>query len=107
MLVKYVTTWNELALSQQATGLHFQDSVESFQTAITIYEKILMHAHLQFAMADYLVSTLMIKMDEINHEIVDEQVKVSNVIDANEHLFIDITNLNSRSSGNNNYNNGV
>ena len=66
-----------------------------------------MHAHLQFALADYLVSTLMIKMDEINHEIVDEQVKVSNVIDANEHLFIDITNLNSRSSGNNNYNNIV
>lgn len=60
-----------------------------------------MHAHLQFAMADYLVSTLMIKMDENNHDKNDEQVKVTNIIDANEHLFIDITSLNSRSSGNN------
>jgi predicted nucleic acid-binding OB-fold protein len=59
-----------------------------------------MHAHLQFAMADYLVSTLMIKIDDINNEANDEIAKVViNVIDANENLFIDITNPNSRSSG--------
>ena len=51
-------------------------------------------------MADYLVSTLMIKIDEINYDVNDESNKpVTNVIDANEHLFIDITNPNSRSSG--------
>lgn len=51
-------------------------------------------------MADYLVSTLMIKIYEITYDVIDESTKpVTNVIDANEHLFIDITNPNSRSSG--------
>jgi hypothetical protein len=51
-------------------------------------------------LADYLVSTLMIKIDEINHDINEESSKLfTNIVDANEHLFIDITNPNSRSSG--------
>ena len=39
MLLKYVTTWNELALTYQGTGLHYMESLECFQTAIALYEK--------------------------------------------------------------------
>jgi len=40
----------------------------------------------------------MIKMDEVNLEVVEQQASPDNIIDANEHLLIDITNPNSRSS---------
>ena len=59
MLIKYVLTWNELALAFKVNGM-FVESLECFQTAIIIYEKLLMYGHIQFALGDYILSKLMI-----------------------------------------------
>jgi hypothetical protein len=83
----------------------FQDSLDCFQTAISIYDKIQMHVHLQFAMADYLLSQLMVKIEEQRVNQVIENTDEENVshpltiIEANENLFSDIVSPNSRSSG--------
>lgn len=58
MLIKYVTTWNELALAYQLNFQH-ADACECFATAISIYEKIHMTCHFQFALSDYLLSRLL------------------------------------------------
>lgn len=45
MLIKYVISWNELAISYQLNGMFFE-SLECYQTAIIIYEKLLMYGHI-------------------------------------------------------------
>eukprot|EP00347_Sterkiella_histriomuscorum_P022730 403337377 len=64
MLIKYVITWNELAISYQQNGM-FVESLECYQTAIIIYEKLLMYGHIQYALGDYILSKLMIHIDQI------------------------------------------
>ena len=59
MLIKYVITWNELAIAFKMNGM-FIESLECYQTAIIIYEKLLMYGHIQFALGDYIISKLMI-----------------------------------------------
>jgi len=59
MLIKYVGAWHELAYAFQQSGL-FQESLECFQTAIIIYEKLLMYGHISFALGDYILSKLML-----------------------------------------------
>jgi hypothetical protein len=66
MLIKYVTTWNELALAYQSTGEHFKESLECFQTALAIYDKITMQGHFQFALGDYLLSKLALTVENIS-----------------------------------------
>lgn len=66
MLIKYVTTWNELAISYQLKKL-YNESLECFQTSIIIYEKLLMYGHISFALGDYLLSKLMLFMDKIEN----------------------------------------
>ena len=56
-----------------------------------------MHTHLQFALADYLMSTFMLKTGGEDHAN-EENLKIDSIIDANEHLFSDIVSPNSRSS---------
>ena len=63
MLFKDVSTWNELALSYQKNKM-FLESLECYQTAIIIYEKLLMYGHISFALGDYLLSKLMIFNDQ-------------------------------------------
>lgn len=62
MLMKYVITWNELAIAYKQNGM-FNESLECFQTAIIIYEKLLMYGHIQFALGDYILSKLMIYVE--------------------------------------------
>ncbi len=42
----------------------FMESLECFQTAIIIYEKVLMYGHIQFALGDYILSKLMIYIEQ-------------------------------------------
>ena len=65
MLSKYVIAWNELAIAYQQSGDMFLESLECFQTAIIIYEKVLMYGHIQFALGDYILSKLMIFIDKL------------------------------------------
>lgn len=62
MLIKYVITWNELAISYQSHK-YFLESLECFQTSIIIYEKLLMYGHISFALGDYMLSKLMLFLD--------------------------------------------
>lgn len=64
MLIKYVISWNELAITYQRNKMYFE-SLECFQTAIIIYEKVLMYGHIQFALGDYILSKLMIYIDSV------------------------------------------
>jgi hypothetical protein len=52
-------TWNELAIAYKMNGM-FNESLECFQTAIIIYEKLLMYGHIQFALGDYILAKLML-----------------------------------------------
>jgi len=60
MLIKYVTRWNELGLAFTLCGANTfsRQSLECFETAITIYDKIQMHCHMQMALGDYILNKL-------------------------------------------------
>ncbi len=60
MLIKYVQTWYQLGLAYQATGAHYQESLECFQTAVSIFAKAGMHCHVQVALGDLFLSHLML-----------------------------------------------
>ena len=57
MLIKYVLSWNELALAFQENQMYFE-SIEAFQTAISIYHKLHMKIHHTFACGDYFLSKI-------------------------------------------------
>ena len=57
MLIKYVVSWNELAIAFQENMMFFE-SIEAFQTAITIYAKLHMKIHHIFACGDYFLSKI-------------------------------------------------
>jgi len=59
MLIKYVTTWNELGLAFQQSSMH-PESLECFQTSIMIYEKLTMHGNMSLALGDFILNKLMI-----------------------------------------------
>lgn len=46
----------------------FIESLECFQTAIIIYEKLLMYGHISFALGDYILSKLTIFCDQLETE---------------------------------------
>ena len=55
MLVKYVLSWNEVALSYRANKM-YSESLEAFQTAIPIYNKLNLKIHSTFALGDSYLS---------------------------------------------------
>lgn len=57
MLMKYVLAWNELAIAYQDNA-KFVESLEAFQTAIQIYNKLHMRVHVTFAIGDFHLSKL-------------------------------------------------
>ena len=57
MLIKYVLSWNELAIAFQENQMYFE-SIEAFQTAIAIYHKLHMKIHHTFACGDYFLSKI-------------------------------------------------
>jgi hypothetical protein len=84
MLTKYVTRWNELALAYTMCGRH-QESLESYATAASIYEKVQMHCHMQMALGDFLLSKLMLRAIGSHEE--GPFPRCSGVAEANAWLF--------------------
>jgi hypothetical protein len=55
MLIEYVVAWNELASAYRANQM-FSESLEAYQTAIQIYQRLNMKMHQAFASGDYHLS---------------------------------------------------
>ena len=54
---KYVLSWNELAIAYQQNKM-YSESLEAFQTAIQVYQKLNLKIHSTFAQGDYFISKL-------------------------------------------------
>jgi len=67
MLLKYVVSWNELAIAYQHSSL-FYESLEAFRTAIDIYTKLNMKIHQSFAIANFYMSKVYIMYDSYTPE---------------------------------------
>lgn len=73
----------------------FYESLECFQTSIIIYEKLLMYGHISFALGDYMLSKLIlyieqIKLNQQNSQSTPRKLELADEENTNEELYKEI-----------------